>query len=331
MPTFLLGAGFNADATAEAGAIFGESVYGERYQIHCGYPLVGETLHLCFNLDTLPDGQSIEDLFADALARNDYDPLEKLADRLRAADYYIANRIASDEKPNCYRRFFNTFANSNFLTFNYDSLPEACLYRLGRWYPHDGYGVSVAVVLPPGKEELADKKSSVLVLHLHGSLCVSTSETAVRRKPGQSMAVVTPRDRPLFAFDASCIGAANFSPYQREPGSDDARDRVIAPVPDKSEGLSESFIRATYRRAEALLRECEIAVAIGYSFNQHDLASYQPLLCALRRSPGRRLLVIAPDADAITTGLRSSSPGLNIEPVSATFKQWVDRSFPGVD
>jgi hypothetical protein len=248
-----------------------------RRQIHCGYPLVAETLRLCFNLDVSPAGRSIEDLFADALACSDYGPLEKLADRLREADYYIANRIPRDERPNCYRKFFNTFAHSNFLTFNYDSLPETVLYKLGRWYPQDGYGVQVTVSLPPGKEELAHKKSSALVLHLHGSLCISTSESEVRHKQGQRMAMLTPRDRPLFAFDASSI-SANFLPYQREPGADDARDRIIAPVPDKTQGLRQTFISATYAKAEALIRESEMVVAIGYSFNQHDRASYHGLL-----------------------------------------------------
>src|SRR5579871_1366751 len=139
MPTFILGAGFNVDATAEAGPIVGESVYGEHYRIDCGYPLVAETMRLCFGLDELPTGGSIESLFADALARGDYGPLEKLADRLREADYRIATLIASGAASNCYRRFFDAFAGSNFLTFNYDSLPETFLYRLGRWYPHDGY------------------------------------------------------------------------------------------------------------------------------------------------------------------------------------------------
>jgi hypothetical protein len=87
----------------------------------------------------------------------------------------------------------------------------------------------------------------------------------------------------------------------------------------------------SYAKAGAELQESEIALAIGCSFNQHDRACYEPLLCALRRSPGRRLLVIAPEADAIAATLRSSSPGLQIEPIKATFKQWVEHSFPGLD
>ena len=91
MPTFILGAGFNVDATAEARRLCD----GQRYQIDCSYPLVGDTLRLCFGLDRIPDGKSIEDLFADALELKDYNPLRKLAYHLRKADYYIASRIAS--------------------------------------------------------------------------------------------------------------------------------------------------------------------------------------------------------------------------------------------
>src|SRR5260370_13570895 len=118
MPTFILGAGFNAEAGMEAG----------RDQIDCGYPLVCETARLCFDLSSIPTGKSIEDLFSDALERRDYGPIVKLADRLRYADYYIARALASGERVNCYQRFFRAFAESTFLTFNYDSLPETFLF-----------------------------------------------------------------------------------------------------------------------------------------------------------------------------------------------------------
>lgn len=328
MPTFVLGAGFNVDATAEAGPIFGNSLYAGHYQIDCGYPMVVETLRLCFDLDAISAGKSIEDLFADAMARRNYDPLRKLADRLTQADYYIANRLASDER-NCYRRFFDAFTGSHFSTFNYDSLPETFLFRLGRWYPHDGYGVRVAARLPPGAERYADERSSTLVLHLHGSLCIRTSEYGVTRKPGQPMAMLTKRDEPLYAFDPSSI-SANFAPFQRAVGADDIEDRIIAPVPDKSQGLRESFISDTYVKAEALARDSDIMVAIGYSFNPHDRASYQCLLHALSASTSRKLLVVSPDAGVIVKAIRPGFPNLSIEPLEATFKQWVAASFPGV-
>ena len=276
MPTFILGAGFNVDATAQAGPIFGNSLYIGRYQVQCGYPLVSDTLRLCFGLDRIPAGRSIEHLFSEALQHRNFDPLGKLADRLREADFRIASRLASDEKLNCYRRFFETFADGPFLTFNYDSLPETFLFRLGSWYPHDGYGVPVLAHLPPGHEELAEKTSRSLVLHLHGSLCIRTSEYEQRRKPGDPIAWLTRRDSPLYAFDPSSI-SANFAPFHRDIGADDVEDRIIAPVPDKSKGLTEAFISDTYKRAEALVRNSDIVVAIGYSFNPHDRASYQRL------------------------------------------------------
>jgi hypothetical protein len=319
MPTFVLGAGFNADAAGEAG----------RQQLDSGYPLVSDTLRLCFDLPRIPEGKSIEDLFSDALERRDYGPIAKLAHRLRSADHYVANALARAERVNCYQRFFRAFPDSNFLTFNYDSLPETFLFRLGRWYPRDGYGVRVTAHLPPGSEKFADKTSSALVLHLHGSLCISTSEYEALRKPGQDIAWLTVRSEPRYAFDPSCI-SGNFAPFDRDVESDDAADRIIAPIPDKSHGLKEVFIRDTYTKAVAMVRDSDAVVAIGYSFNAHDRASYQKLLDALCESKARRLLLVSPDADTVAEAIRPGFPDLSIEPCEATFKQWVEASFPSL-
>src|SRR5216683_5115903 len=92
---FLLGAGFYIDATREAGPFYGNSIYVGRHQIDCSYPLVADILKLCFGLDKTTEGKSIENLFADALQRGDYKPMETLVDRLMKADYYIAQRLAN--------------------------------------------------------------------------------------------------------------------------------------------------------------------------------------------------------------------------------------------
>jgi hypothetical protein len=319
MVTFILGAGFNADAAAEAG----------RQQHDSGYPLVGDTLRLCFDLPEIPSGKSIEDLFSEALERRGYGPITRLAERLRSADYYLATALAKAEKLNCYQQFFQRFPDSHFLTFNYDSLPETFLFRLGRWYPRDGYGVRVTAHLPPGSEEFAGKTSSALVLHLHGSLCIRTSEYEARRKPGETIAWLTQRDEPRYGFDPSSI-SANFAPFDRDVGADDIEERIIAPVPDKSKGLKQGFIRATYTKALAMLRDSDIVVAVGYSFNAHDRGSYQTLLDAVRVSKGRKLLVVSPDADTVAKAIRLGFPNLAIDPLKATFKQWVMASLPRV-
>jgi hypothetical protein len=325
---FLLGAGFNLDAKDERGAISVDTLYGPR-QIDVGYPLVADTARLCFDLTAFPPGKSIEDLFSDAAEQNDYSPLSKLAHCLRQADYYIALPLASREKSNCYREFFDRFAASSFLTFNYDSFPETFLFRLRLWYPHDGYGVRVAVDLPPGRDEFAGKKSSSLVLHLHGTLCVRTSEHEIHREPGRALAMLVERERPVYAFDPNSI-SSNFAPFHRVVGDDDVSERIIAPVPDKADGLKRVFVREIRDMALPLLRASGNAVAVGYSFNDHDRRSYEPLLRALGESHNRRLLIVSPDALPVAGRLRLRFPELCIEAIKATFKHWVAASFPGV-
>lgn len=141
---FLLGAGFNIDAAREAGSVYGNSAYVGPYRIDCGYPLIADVLKLCFGLDKLPTGKSVEDLFSEAMQAGKYEPMEKLVHRLMEADYRIAQRLASSESPNSYREFFERFDGAQFLTFNYDSLPGIFLTQNGRWYPENGYGVPVA-------------------------------------------------------------------------------------------------------------------------------------------------------------------------------------------
>jgi len=330
MPTFILGAGVNADATGEAGPLFAESLYEGRYRIDCSYPMVDDTLRLCFGLETTPDRKSVEDLFADAQERKDWEPVRKLAQRLRYADYRIAKELASGGKANCYLEFFNRFRYSLFLTFNYDSLPETFLFRLGCWYPHDGYGVRVIAPSRVNAEESVPRRSSALVLHLHGSLCIRTDEYEVRRESAHTMGMLTKLDSPDYTFAPASI-ADNFPGLDSAPGRDDVEDRVIAPVPNKAQALNEPFICDTYAKAEAALRASDIVVTIGYSFNRHDHASYVRLLRALEQSAGRRMLVVSPDAGTIVKSIRPAFPKLAIEPKRATFKQWVEASFLGLD
>ncbi len=322
MTAFILGAGFNADAARVVPAPIKPNLYGDLHEIDCGYPLVGETVSLCFGLAQIPVGKSIESLFSDELGRKNYVPLQKLADRLRQADHYIGREVASDGNLNCYRNFFETFADSSFVTFNYDSMPETILYRLGRWYPHDGYGVPVVARLPP-RHEFADKKSTSLVLHLHGSLCVRTSET--RRDGGR----IFSREVPRYTFDPYS-NSASFIPYGREAVGDDVESQIIAPVWDKSQGLKRSFINETYTKALGLVRSLDTAVAIGYSFNDHDRASYAPLLRTLGETTNKRLVVVSPDARTIARKVGEDFPYLSIKPQEATFGQWASASFPGV-
>jgi hypothetical protein len=284
---------------------------------------------LCFGASEIPEGKSAEDLFADALEAGDYTPVTALFDRLKHADYRIAHRLASDEESNSYPSFLEIFAGSHFLTFNYDSLPESILFRLGLWFPHDGFGVPVQARMQEGKEGLALRRSTTHVLHLHGSLYIRTSESEIRRETGETMAWLKLRDQPLYSFDPDSV-PGNFLPFERPFSATDARDQIVAPVPDKSHGLKHVFIKEMYTKAAAFIRTSEIVVAIGYSFSPHDRASYQTLLDVLAESERRKLVVVSPDAEKIVDALRIGGfRDLIIEPVPLTFKEWAEDSFGG--
>ena len=332
MNLFLLGAGFDIDATREAGPVYGNSIYIGHHQIDCGYPLVADVLKLCFDLDELPTGKSVEDLFSDASQMGNYKPMERLVDRLMAADYYLAHKLATSEQSNSYRKFFEKFDGSHFLTFNYDSLPEIFLSQTGRWYPEDGYGIPVATRLAFGVKLPANEKSASLVIHLHGSACVYTIESEIVGNPVGGIAQLVHRAEPLYAFDPDSTSHC-FPRYDRvvsSTGHIRIDERVIAPVPDKSEGLKEAFIRQSYAKALPLIRQAGSLIALGYSFSPHDRVSYNPVLEALAQSDERTLLVVSPQARELAKRISAEYPNLRVSFVGKTFGQWAADSFRGL-
>lgn len=326
---FLFGAGFNIDATREAGPFYGDSIYVGRHQIDCSYPLVADALNLCFGLDKPPEGKSVEDLFAGALQTRDYKPMDALVDRLMGADYYIAQRLATDEKSNSYRRFFEHFDDAHFLTFNYDSLPEIFLSQSGRWFPEDGYGVPVQTERAPLMEPLTDAKSSSLVVHLHGSACIFTIESRIIGNPVGGIAELVHLEEPFYAFDPDSISHC-FPRYGRVmsiTGHTRPDERVIAPIPDKSQDLKQAFIQKSYSVALPIVRQAGVLVAVGYSFNPYDRVSYHRLLEALEQSSDGSLFVISPEANSVKGRLSKEYPNLKIRPIDKTFGKWAADSF----
>jgi hypothetical protein len=326
---FLLGAGFDIDARREARPILGNSMYGQ-YEIDCGYPLIADVLKLCFGLDEVPAGKSVENLFAEAEDAGNYKPMEVLVDQLMEADYRIAQKLATSTSPNSYREFFKTFRDAQILTFNYDSLPEIFLSQEGRWRPEDGYGVPVSTELAFGMTPAPDARSSACVIHLHGSACVFTMESEILGDPTAGIAELVLRAEPVYAFDPDSISHC-FPRYRRmmsRTGYVSIQERVIAPVPDKSEGLKQAFIRQSYANAVRLIEQIGSLIVIGYSFNPYDRASYARLLDALKRTADRRLVLVSPQAREVAKRLSTEYPALRVHPVEMTFGQWAAKSFP---
>jgi len=313
----------------EAGPVYGNSIYDGQYQIDCGYPLVADALRLCFGLDELPTGKSVEDLFFDVLRSGDYNPIEKLVSRLMEADYRLAQKLACSATSNSYREFFEKFGDARFLTFNYDSLPEIFLSQKGLWYPEDGYGVPVATELSFGAKLPPSANSTSLVLHLHGSACVYTNEFDIVGDPTDGVAQLVHRTEPLYSFDPDSISHC-FPRYRRmmsRTGRVRIEERVIAPVPDKSQDLKQGFIRGTYAKALPLVRDTGTLVALGYSFNVYDRVSYDPILEALAQSRDRTLFLVSPQTDKLAARILPEHPHIRVKPIKKAFREWAADSF----
>lgn len=318
---FLLGAGFNIDAAFEAGHPMALS--SNRL---AQYPLVKDLLDRCFGKDPLPPNKSIEDLFQDSIDRGDQNPLEILYDELWEADYYITPHLkrGGSHDNNVYLQFLRDFPTAPLLTFNYDSLPEILLLAERSWCPIDGYGVRVQVqqkTIRRGSPPVGESRRPVL--HLHGSLCVYPATFSI----GNGMLQFD--GEPKFRFDPDKLGKC-FYPFERILPSVPyifPPDRVIAPTPQKAEGLKDVFIKEMYKRAaEFLSTACQIIV-IGYSFNQNDRASYAPLLAAVASKP---VLLIAPDADFLIERLLHDHRNISWEAQNMSFKEWVKSGYPKV-
>jgi hypothetical protein len=170
-----------------------------------------------------------------------------------------------------------------------------------------------------------------LVLHLHGSACVFGDEFAILGNPFEEVAQLV-HTEPHYAFDAHAMSGC-FPRYGRvmfRTGFVRPEDRVIAPVPDKSEDLKQQFVRATYTRALPLVRNTGTLVAIGYSFNVLDKSSYGPILEALGQSTDGTLFLVSPEANRVRERLSVEHPNIKIRSMEKTFGKWATDSFRGI-
>lgn len=325
---FLLGAGFNCDAAAEAGKTQTDVLSSTGHLAR--YPLVGDLLEPCFGRKDLPSDKSVENLFQDCIDSGDRNPLDALYEWLMELDNYIAPHLkrGSSHGNNAYTKFLGKFPSSPLLTFNYDSLPELLFLAERSWCPMDGYGVKVqANKATIRRGELPVEKSLRPILHLHGSLCVYPVTFSFEKHPSSDTSWMVDRP-PKYLFDPDTLGNL-FHPFERiQPGVTytHLHERVIAPIPDKAGGLEGEFIKAVYGKAVDFLSIARQVVCIGYSFNQHDQRSYAKLLSA---ASGKSVLVVALDSESSVERLAVEFPEIEWSAQSRSFANWVSNDFPG--
>ena len=278
----------------------------------------------------------VENRLADAQGSGDSAPIDRLYKSLMEADYYLAPRLLGpNHHGNPYRRMIDDFPESPYLSFNYDSFLEFGLFRAGRWSPHDGYGVPVDVDIVPTAEPYDRRDSRNLVLHLHGSLLVYTLRHTFEPLRGQSIPMMKRYDRPKFMFDPHSLGTL-FRPYIRAEDGDglgynpDVTERVIAPVPEKAEGLREEFLIGVRSKALELLRSHPIVVSIGYSFSPSDGGSYKHLLDELSVHECPRVVLVVPEAAELARRLEKEFPHIVWDHQAMTFVTWTEKGYPGV-
>jgi hypothetical protein len=329
---FILRAGFNVDVFSEAGCQNGLPVSG----LPARYPVVRDLLNICFNMDELPLNKSIEDLFQKSIDAGEKRPLGTLYNYLMELDYYIIYpitphiRLGGKHYNNAYIRFLRDFQKASLITFNYDSIPEILLCFERLWSPRDGYGVPVQARerrIRKGPPPI--RNSPRTVLHLHGSLCVYIEDFSIEKQPG-SWYPILQECEPKFLFDPDKLEQC-FSPFLRILPSITSYthpfNRIIAPIPNKAEGLKNEFIKAVYDKAIEILNNANQIVVIGYSFNPYDNESYNNLLVTMAN---KAVLLIAPDAIMLKERLAQEYPKIEWEAQSMRFKEWVDNDYPGV-
>lgn len=334
-PFFILGAGFGVDAGAIVGPIEAESIYIGKYRFSCDYPLVRDLPAICFPSETPPvPVAEIEARMGEALAAGDNLPIERLCDALSKADHYLAPRLVGWPKnPNPYAQFFADFPASSFATYNYDAFVEFALFRAGQWFPHDGYGVKVAVDLGFTAEPYEVRDSECLVLHLHGTYMVYSYEHTFGAPDNDGVRWMELYDSPRFAFDPYSLGDG-FYPFQRFMAGlaykPNVHDRIVAPIPNKATGLKAAFIREVTQRANAIIAKQGSLVAIGYAFAAHDSASHSELLNTLNAASKPRAVVVSPEARAVVARLRPQYSRVEWIAVDLGFAAWVSASYPGL-
>ena len=162
------------------------------------------------------------------------------------------------------------------LSFNWDLLHEAALWRAGKWHFADGYGFRC-------RDAPEEAHSPIKILKLHGSV------NWAQESPTDVLAEI---EHKKDFFDGAVDDRQT---YGKRAGNWNMGRYLIVPSYMKDLSANRLFLRL-WGHARAALRQADEIIVIGFSLNQADAAARDLFATALdQRSPTPRVMIISPE------------------------------------
>jgi hypothetical protein len=202
-------------------------------------------------------------------------------------------------------------AGDVLISFNWDILHEARLWRDKKWHYADGYGFSPCEgeMVPP-EDGRCLQSSPVKIYKLHGSV-----NWAQRDEVDDVPAIL---DKNQF-FPCETFHQED---HQLETDRDLGRKSLIIPSYLKSPSSRPLLVRVWNQAAAALQNAKEVFV-IGYSLHRADAPARQLLACSLAENPNRpEIQIVNGDGNDEWNEL-CHSLGYRISRVHKTFEEWI--------
>jgi hypothetical protein len=198
-------------------------------------------------------------------------------------------------------------ANDTVITFNWDLLHEAALWRAGKWHYADGYGFPCADA-PKGA------RSGIKVLKLHGSANWAQSDET--------------DCEPSVEHKATFFSGGHDGPKTFRKGASQGHDgrNLIIPSYLKDVSANRLLLRLWNTAADALASASEVTV-IGFQLYPADaLARHLFGSALIRNKPVSRLVVISPKNGINHWDGFCWAIGKAYKRVASTFEDWVQAT-----
>jgi len=195
-------------------------------------------------------------------------------------------------------------ATDTIITFNWDIMHEAALWRSGKWHYSDGYGFMCT-------DAPAEAKSPVKILKLHGSANWAQEDES--------------DCRPSIEHKATFFRGASDAPstYLKGAGQWSEGRNLIIPSYLKDVSSNRLLLSLWSQAAEALEKADQVTV-IGFSLNRADALARYVLGSSLARNNGiSEVSVVMPTDWGHTWGHFCSTIGKARKLHSLRFEDWV--------